>query len=122
MQFVVVQKQSGVAIGTCLLFHFDEASARAEIGYVLGQRHWGRGYMSEALSQLFAFAFDDLSLRRLEAEVDSRNVASDRLLLRMGFTKEGMLRQRWVTKGEVQDANIYGLLRHEWSHSSMKEA
>jgi RimJ/RimL family protein N-acetyltransferase len=76
--------------------------------------------MQEALSLLFAFAFDDLSLRRLEAEVDPRNLASDRLLLRLGFTREGVLRERWVTKGEVKDANIYGLLRHEWLPSLTK--
>lgn len=120
MHFVIVEKQSGVALGTCLLFHFDETSARAEVGYVLGRRHWGCGYMQEALSLLFAFAFDDLSLRRLEAEVDPRNLASDRLLLRLGFTREGVLRERWVTKGEVKDANIYGLLRHEWLPSLTK--
>ena len=122
MQFVVVEKHSNVVVGACLLFHFDEASALAEIGNVLGQRHWGRGYMREALALLCAFAFDELSLRRLEAQVDPRNLASDRLLLRLGFTKEGMLRQRWIMKGEVQDGNIYGLLRHEWPHSLPKKA
>jgi len=116
LQFVVEAMGSGV-VGTCLLFRFESASARAEIGYVLGQRHWGRGYMREALASLLAFAFNELSLRRLEAEVDPRNTASDRLLRRLGFTHEGLLRQRWVMKGEVKDANVYGLLRHEWSNA-----
>ncbi|HEY2927203.1 GNAT family N-acetyltransferase [Piscinibacter sp.] len=115
LQFVVEATGSGVVVGTCLLFRFDSASARAEIGYVLGQRHWGCGYMREALASLLAFAFNELSLRRIEAEVDPRNAASDRLLRRLGFTHEGLLRQRWVMKGEVKDANVYGLLRHEWS-------
>ena len=115
LQFVVVANHSGSVIGTCLLFRFEPASARAEIGYVLGQRHWGCGYMREALTTLLAFAFNELALRRLEAEVDPRNAASDRLLRSLGFTHEGLLRQRWVMKGEVKDANVYGLLRHEWS-------
>jgi RimJ/RimL family protein N-acetyltransferase len=70
--------------------------------------------MYEALSGLLGSAFGTMSLRRLEAEVDTRNRSSARLLQRLGFTKEGLLRQRWVTKGEAKDVEMYGLLRDEW--------
>lgn len=122
LQFVVVEKQTQRAIGTCLVFRFEETSARAELGYVLGRSHWGSGYMREALAALIDCAFDGMSLRRLEAEVDPGNLASCRLLLRLGFTKEGLLRQRWVAKGETKDVEVYGLLRHEWSKSSLQSA
>lgn len=115
LQFVVAEKQTGTAVGTCLLFRFEEASARAELGFVLGRAHWGTGYMGEALAALIDYAFGSMALRRLEAEVDPRNVSSGRLLQRLGFTKEGLLRQRWADKGEVKDVEVYGLLRHEWS-------
>jgi RimJ/RimL family protein N-acetyltransferase len=114
LQFVVVSKSSGLAIGTCLLFRYEGGSARAELGYVLGRSHWGSGLMHEALQALIDSAFAGLALRRLEAEVDPRNRPSTRLLQRLGFTKEGLLRQRWVTKGEVKDVEMYGLLRDEW--------
>jgi ribosomal-protein-alanine N-acetyltransferase len=114
LQFVIVSKASGLAIGTCLLFRYEEASARAELGYVLGRAHWGRGLMDEALRALIGCAFDSMGLRRLEAEVDSRNRASARLLGRLGFTREGLLRQRWVAKGEARDVEMHGLLRGEW--------
>jgi [ribosomal protein S5]-alanine N-acetyltransferase len=114
LQFVVVSKSSGLAIGTCLLFRYEGGSARAELGYVLGRPHWGSGLMHEALRALIDCAFASLALRRLEAEVDPRNRPSARLLQRLGFTKEGLLRQRWVTKGEVKDVEMYGLLRDEW--------
>ena len=114
LQFVVVSKSSGLAIGTCLLFRYEGGSARAELGYVLGRPHWGSGLMHEALQALIDSAFAGLALRRLEAEVDPRNRPSTRLLQRLGFTKEGLLRQRWVTKGEVKDVEMYGLLRDEW--------
>jgi [ribosomal protein S5]-alanine N-acetyltransferase len=113
-QFVVTHRASGTAIGTCLLFRFDEGSARAELGYVLGRAHWGQGLMHEALSALITTAFGALSLRRLEAEVDPRNLVSAHLLQRLGFVKEGLLRQRWVTKGVPTDVEVYGLLGHEW--------
>jgi RimJ/RimL family protein N-acetyltransferase len=114
-QFVIVQRDSGRVIGTCLLFHFDEASARAEIGYVLAQESWGAGYMLEAMKAFVAFAFGQVGLRRLEAEIDPRNLSSAGLLARLGFVEEGLLRQRWDLKGEVTDSRLYGLLRAEWS-------
>jgi [ribosomal protein S5]-alanine N-acetyltransferase len=114
LQFVVVSHATGSAIGTCLLFRFEERSARAELGYVLGRPYWGQGLMREALEALVGCAFADMGLRRLEAEVDTRNGSSARLLQRLGFTKEGLLRQRWVAKGEARDVEMYGLLRSEW--------
>lgn len=114
LQFVVVERSSECAIGTALLFRFDEESGRAEIGYALAHAHWGKGYMQEAWSTLIDWAFHAASLRRLEAEVDPRNKSSTRLLLRLGFTKEGLLRERWITKGEATDVETFGLLGREW--------
>lgn len=114
LQMVLIDRQLGHAIGSCLLFRYEADSARAELGYVLGRAHWGQGYMREALRAVINCAFEPLALRRLEAEVDPRNVRSARLLEQLRFTKEGLLRQRWLTKGEPCDINVYGLLRHEW--------
>jgi [ribosomal protein S5]-alanine N-acetyltransferase len=55
-----------------------------------------------------------LDLRRLEATVEAPNTASTGLLQRLGFTREGVLRERWISHGEPVDAEVYGLLRHEW--------
>ena len=120
VQFVIAHRESGRVIGACLLFHFEEASARAEVGYVLGQEYWGAGYMFEAMKALVAFAFEQMNLRRLEAELDPRNVASARLLERLGFLREGLLRQRWAMKGEITDSSLYGLLRAEWQAGSVR--
>ena len=114
LQFVIVSRATGFAIGTCLLFRFEEGSARAELGYVLGRTHWGQGLMQEALGALLDCAFGRMGLRRIEAEVDTRNSPSARLLRRLGFTKEGVLRQRWVAKGQARDVEMYGLLGDEW--------
>ena len=118
LQLVVADKASDRAIGTALLFRLEEGSARAELGYVLGRAHWGRGLMHEALGALLDRAFGAMALRRLEAEVDVRNAASARVLQRLGFTREGLLRQRWVSKGEAKDVEIFGLLRDEWPAAS----
>jgi PPOX class probable FMN-dependent enzyme len=114
IQFVVVEKAAGKPVGTCLLFRHDEGSARAELGYVLGRAHWGQGAMHEALSALLDAAFRTMKLRRLEAEVNPLNGASCRVLARLGFAKEGLLRRRWVTDGVAYDVEAWGLLADDW--------
>jgi len=114
IQFVVIEKATGKPAGTCLLFGHDEGSARAELGYVLGRAHWRTGAMHEALSALIDAAFRTMKIRRLEAEVDPLNAASCRVLARLGFTKEGLLRRRWVTNGVAYDVEAWGLLADEW--------
>ncbi len=103
-----------VLVGQCTLFHFHEASRRAEIGYALGRPFWGRGYMHESLQALLSYAFNHLALNRLEADIDPRNTSSARALERLGFLKEGYLRQPWIVNGEVSDTCLYGLLRDDW--------
>lgn len=114
LQFVVVGAAEQRAIGTCLVFRHEEAHGRAEIGYVLGREYWGRGLMHEALQTLIDWAFGTQRLRRLEAEVDVRNAASAGVLRRLGFTREGVLRQRWVNRGAPSDFQMFGLLASEW--------
>ncbi len=113
LQFVLVSKSTNVAIGSCLLFRLEEASGRAELGYALAREHWGQGLMREALTELLSAAFDSMGLRRIEAAVNTRNTASAKLLMRLGFTKEGLLRKRWVVKGYAEDVEVFGLLRGE---------
>ena len=101
-------------IGTVTLFNLSLSNGRAEIGYAMGSAHWGNGYMNEALKALIVHAFDVMNFRRLEADVDPRNAASIRTLERLGFQREGFLRERWHVGGELQDAFFYGLLKREW--------
>lgn len=110
VQLVVAEREGGRVIGALVLMRFDDPSRRAEVGYVLGRAHWGRGLMREALQAAVAWAFGPLGLRRLEAELDVRNVASARLLERVGFEREGLRRARWARRGELIDAAVYGLL------------
>lgn len=107
-------RDSNLVIGTATLFNLNLDNGRAEIGYAMGRAHWGKGYMNEALSGLVRHAFEVMNLRRLEADVDPRNNASIRTLERLGFQREGFLRERWHVCGEIQDALFYGLLRREW--------
>jgi len=105
----------GKLLGTCALWRIDAQCRRAEIGYVLGSESWGHGYMREALSALLDYAFTELNLNRVEADTDSRNERSARVLERLKFSQEGLFRERCIVDGEVSDAAMYGLLRREWN-------
>jgi RimJ/RimL family protein N-acetyltransferase len=98
-------------IGTCTLASIDRRHRRAEIGFALAARAWGHGYAREAVARLIEHAFGTLDLHRLEADVDPRNEASLRLLERLGFVREGYLRERYHVNGEIQDSVLLGLLR-----------
>jgi len=113
-QWGVARGEDDAIIGTCTLSDVDAQNRRAEIGFALRHDHWGRGYMFEATCTLLRFAFEKLALHRLEADVDPRNGASIRLLERLGFQREGYLRERWLVGEEVNDTVFYGLLQREW--------
>ena len=110
----IVRLPNDELIGTTTLFNLNFDSGRAEIGYGLGRAYWGNGYMNEALHALLRYAFEILNFRRLEADVDPRNTNSIRTIERLGFQREGFLRERWCVAGEIQDTIFYGLLRREW--------
>lgn len=110
----IVQREDDALIGTVTLFAFRIDQARCELGYALGSAHWGRGYAREALEAVLEFAFDALAMNRIEADIDPRNEASIGLVERLGFEREGLLRERWRVGGQVQDSAIYGLLRRDW--------
>jgi ribosomal-protein-alanine N-acetyltransferase len=114
LQLGIERKSDQVLVGICNLHNFHMPSRRAEIGYALGRPYWGQGYMQEALLILIEYAFDHLGLNRLEADIDPRNTASERTLLRLGFLKEGLLRERWIVEGIKSDSGFYGLLRSDW--------
>lgn len=114
LRLAVELRAERTLIGTVSLFHFHTPSRRAELGYALGRPYWGAGYMHEALQALLQYAFESLELNRLEADIDPLNLASARVLERLGFQLEGRLRERWIVNGETSDTWLYGLLRREW--------
>ncbi|MES2741454.1 MAG: GNAT family N-acetyltransferase [Pseudomonadota bacterium] len=109
-----LQTEDGRLIGMCNLHAFFKSNKRCEMGYILGSRDWGCGYMQEALTVLIEHAMTTLGLNRIEADIDPRNAASAKLLQRLAFRKEGYLPERWIVDGVVCDTEYYGLLRSYW--------
>ncbi len=121
LQWGVTLPREERVIGTCTLWQLDAGNRRSEIGFALHRDHWGQGLMRDALTALLEFAFVGLDLHRLEADVDPRNVASLALLERLGFQREGYLRERWQEPDGAADSVFLGLLAREWQERSWAE-
>jgi ribosomal-protein-alanine N-acetyltransferase len=104
-------------IGTCSFHDFGPGCHRAATGYDLNRAYWRRGIMTEAMSAILTYGFSELGLHRVEAIIDIANEASRNLLLKLGFTYEGNLRQRYVMGDRFEDEYYFGLLRDEWRGS-----
>lgn len=109
-KWAITRRDNDRLIGTTSLFRLDGPHHTGEIGYALGSAHWGNGYAAEAVRRTCQFGFEQLGLRRIEADIDPRNLASVRLVEALGFRREGELRARYHVGGEIQDSLIYGLL------------
>lgn len=112
-RWAIAEHEADRMIGDCVLFSINREHARCEVGYSLFPAQQGRGFAREVVHRALRWAFDSLGMMRIEADSDPRNVRSCRLLERLGFQREGLLRQRWRIGGDVQDSVLYGLLKHE---------
>jgi [ribosomal protein S5]-alanine N-acetyltransferase len=111
----VVLKDSGAFVGTCGVdVNYAPEHARAELGYVLGRQHWGKGLMPEAVRAVIRFGFLRMGLNRIQARCIAENVASARVMEKVGMTYEGTLRESEFIKGAYRDMKLYSILRREF--------
>ncbi|GAB2566519.1 N-acetyltransferase [Paractinoplanes abujensis] len=94
--------------------HLHDNLKQAEIGFTVAREHQRHGYAREAVTAVLDRLFRLQGLHKVTGECDSRNVASAGLMERLGFTREGLLRQQTYIKGEWTDDLLYGLLSTEW--------
>jgi ribosomal-protein-alanine N-acetyltransferase len=104
----------GRLLGSCSFHHLDPGFHRAETGYELERASWGKGIMTEAMSAILTYGFTEMGLHRVEAIIDIVNERSKALLLKLGFSYEGNLRQRYYFNGRFEDEYYFGLLKGEW--------
>ena len=117
-RLAVDRDSDGAFIGWCGLTRWNPNYRSASLGYCFDDAAWGHGYATEAARALLEWAFDTLEMNRVQAETDTRNAASARVLEKLGFVREGTLREDCVVNGEVSDSWVYGLIRREWWPSS----
>lgn len=87
---------------------------RAEVGYEIHPDHWKKGYAVEALTEVVSYGFESLGLNRIGAVVFLDNLASNQLLLKVGFQKEGILEEYMYQNGVAYDTNVYSILKERY--------
>ncbi len=105
------------ALGWVVFIRPEYKNNVREIGFILSRSAWGKAIAREAVSRVIQHGFDQLDLRRIYADVDPDNIASIKLLEKLGFKQEGYLRQEWETHIGVRDSLIFGLLRDDWQRA-----
>ena len=115
LALAIVDKATDLHVGNVTLNHVHRVHRTADTGLMLGRKEfWGRGYAFEAWSLLIEHAFERLNLRKIVAGVIADNVASHRILVRLGFQQEGVLRAHYFADGAYRDSVVLGMFREEF--------
>jgi ribosomal-protein-alanine N-acetyltransferase len=109
----IILKENEKLIGTGGFLWWSVDNSKAEIGYVISNRYWNEGYMTEALHRILGFGFDIMQLERIEARCFIENVASERVMQKCGMKLEGVLRSSMYIKGAFRNFKLYSILRNE---------
>ncbi|NGZ75100.1 GNAT family N-acetyltransferase [Saccharibacillus alkalitolerans] len=118
IRWMIEERESGAFVGTCGFLGIEREHNRMEIGYDLARGHWGKGLMPEAVRAVLDFGFGPLRANKIEARVDPDNSASVRLMDKLGFVREGLLRQHEFEKGRYVDLAAYSMLASEYGQES----
>lgn len=115
IMFAVERRRDGTYLGNVKLQLLSREHLQGEIGYVFDPRHHGQGYAREAAVALLDLGFRHFGMHRIQAHCDARNVASWKLMQKLGMTREAHFREHEFFKGVWADDYIYGILAREWS-------
>ncbi len=107
-------KKEQKVIGTIGFLNWDKINSKGELGYVLHCYYWKKGLMTEALKAVIDFGFNNMYLNRIEARTVPENIPSQRLLEKVGFIKEGLLREQMLIKNKFKNFFIYSILKKEY--------
>ena len=111
--FAIERRSDRRMIGTIGFMWINTEHRSAEVGYSLARDCWNQGYATEALHAVLRFGFDTLRLNRIEAQHETSNPASGRVMQKCGMTYEGTLRSRVFNKGHFSDVRLYAILRDD---------
>jgi len=111
---LVFKAEPNRMIGALGVHWASQPNGTMEMGYAIGEPYWGRGLVVEAAAAVMRFVFTEYAVERLQARVFVGNDSSERVLQKLGFTREGVLRSLIFRRGAWHDLVVYSLLRQEW--------
>lgn len=111
---ITLKNRTDVVIGMCGYNYWVCRDFRACVGYDLARAYWGRGIMTEAMRAVIEFGFEEMELNRIEADASAENIASIRVLEKLGFQREGVEREQYYENGHFHDLILFALLKREY--------
>lgn len=108
---LAISKEGEAIGGIGLKFQEDIHRNSVEIGYWLGEAFWGKGIITEALTQMITYTFENFKVHRLYAGIFEYNKASGRVLEKAGFQFEGIHKKALTKNNQVYDEYMYGLVK-----------
>ena len=111
IRFGIELKQTEELIGTIGFNAWSMKHRRAEVGYEIHPSYWGKGYASEALEAIVSYGFKKMDLTRIGAIVFIENIASNQMLTKFAFEREGILKKYMVQNGKPYDVYSYSLVK-----------
>lgn len=112
--FAIADKETNKMIGSIGITSYNSYQGRIELSYDLAQEYWRRGITTRAIDCIIRYAFEEWNVNRIEASVSTLNIPSKNLLLKCGFTLEGILRQHRFHRGRYVDVYFFSLLKEEY--------
>lgn len=109
----IILKETGQLIGNIAVSEDKRKIKTKTLGYVLGEKFWNHGYMSEALIKVIDFLFETTDVNRIEAEYDTKNPNSGKVMAKAGMTFEGVLREGGYNNQGIVDVAYYSILRSD---------
>lgn len=110
-------KEEKRLIGTINYVSWQQNHHVGEIGYVLAQPYWRKGYMTEAAKQVIQFGFERMKLERVQAKCDVQNSGSENVMQKAGMSFEGTLRKLLYIKGVQRDVKMYAITKSDFLHT-----
>jgi RimJ/RimL family protein N-acetyltransferase len=107
-------KETGAVVGDFTLGLFSREHAGGELGYIIHPDHHGRGYATEGGHAVLSIAFEELGMHRVIGRLEPRNIASARVLEKLGMRREAHFVENEYLKGEWQSEAVYAILDREW--------
>ena len=115
--YAIVEKNTQKMIGTIELFNYVP-NYKAELGYALSQKYWGKGLVPEAARAVLSFGFNQLRLKRIEVSAFTNNYQSIRVIEKLGFLREGIARNGYLRyDGRLFNKVIYGMTDKDYYHN-----
>ena len=111
--FAITLRGERLLIGAIGL-HFAPRHRRAEMGFWVAKDHWGQGYCTEAARAVLRYAFVDRGIHKVTAAHLAPNLASGRVMQKIGMTQEGVQKEHVLKNDRYEDLVLYGILRAEW--------